>query len=117
MKTAMKRLWLLPVAAVLSACTGISNSQFQGESLAFGGDNILRGDVIRVIQLWEKGAFSCQKIDGVNAKIMDVKRPLGRVQAQEMWTIHACGGTHQYSISLREDARGETDFSVSLIPQ
>lgn len=99
----------------LAACAGLGNDKFSGESAAFGGDNILRNDVMQKIELWERSAFSCRSIGGVNGKIDSMKRVDGRLQSHETWTVQACGQSHTYRVNLREDERGETDFGVAYI--
>lgn len=105
---------LLVVIFVLSGCAGISNQAFSGESATYGGDNILRNDVAAVIRMAERSAFNCRRIESVHSKITRARKVRGRLQVQEVWTVRACGKSHRYRILLREDERGETDFSVGL---
>ena len=81
----------------------------------FGGDNILRNDVAKVIKQWESAAFLCQNIKAIDAKISDVKRVKGRMQSEEVWTVQACGQVHHYNVRMHEDERGETNFNVSFL--
>ena len=105
---------LFAVIFILSACAGISNQAFSGESATYGGDNIVRNDVVAVIRLAERSAFNCRRIESVHSKIIQARKVRGRMQVQEVWTVRACGKSHRYRILLREDERGETDFSVGL---
>lgn len=97
----------------LAACAGMGGGKFSGESATFGGNNILRNDVYELIRKWERSVFSCNTIERIHAQTDDLKRVEGRLQVLETWTVSACGQTHNYRINMREDARGETDFSVS----
>ena len=112
----MRKLIPLLVALTLSACSSLGNQAFSGESATFGGDNnILRNDVLKVVRTAEAASFNCRSIESVHSKINNAQKVHGRMQVRETWTVRACGQAHRYNIGLFEDARGETDFTVSLI--
>ena len=104
---------LLPGYALLAACATLGTT-FSGESATFGGDNILRDDVLAVIVKAQLSLNNCREINAVESKILSAKIVDGRRQVQEEWTVTACGKPQRYPISLREDAQGETDFTVGL---
>lgn len=111
----MKRYAAILSSAILASCAFVGDIQYGGQSTAFGGDNVLRNDVAKVIKQWESTAFLCQNIKAIDAKISDVKRVEGRIQSEEVWTVQACGQVHHYNVHMREDERGETDFNVSFL--
>ncbi len=111
----MPKLRLLLAALALSACTSLGNQAYSGESATFGSDNILRNDVTNTIRTAERGAFDCGQIQSIRSKILHARKVRGRLQVREEWAVQACGKTHRYQIGLFEDARGETDYTVSLI--
>ena len=108
--------WSGILLASLAGCAGLGQVAYHGESTTFGGDNILRNDVTRMITVQE-GAMNCRNISRINAKVDRAARRNNRWVVQETWIVHACGKTHRYTVSLREDARGETDFSVGFRPE
>ena len=89
---------------------------YHGESTTFGGNDILRNDVTRMIAVTE-AAQGCREIQRIAAQVERVTRPENRWLAQETWRVQACGKTHRYDVLLREDERGETDFSVGFRPE
>lgn len=111
----MKRYAAILSSAILASCAFVGDIQYGGQSTAFGGDNVLRNDVAKVIKQWESTAFLCQIIKAIDAKISDVKRVEGRIQSEEVWTVQACGQVRHYNVHMREDERGETDFNVSFL--
>ena len=111
----MKRYAATLCSAILASCALVGGIQYGGQSAAFGGDNVLRNDVAKVIKQWESAAFLCQNIKAIDAKISDVKRVKGRMQSEEVWMVQACGQVHHYNVRMREDERGETNFNVSFL--
>ena len=85
----MKRYAAMLSSAILASCALVGGIQYGGQSAAFGGDNVLRNDVAKVIKQWESAAFLCQNIKAIDAKISDVKRVKGRMQSEEVWTVQA----------------------------
>ncbi|MDO4640769.1 MAG: hypothetical protein Q4A84_03575 [Neisseria sp.] len=112
----MKTAFLLIPVVILSACASLSNTQFTGESASYNNDNILRNDVFAAIKRNENLAFQCRKINSVNAVINGASRPNGLLYVTETWTVQACGKIHAYDVTLRQDAKNETDFGVSFKP-
>jgi len=113
-----RRQWVggySPNAVAVAECALGGGIQYGGQSATFGGDNILRNDVAKVIKQWESAAFLCQNIKAIDAKISDVKRVKGRMQSEEVWTVQACGQVHHYNVRMHEDERGETNFNVSFL--
>ena len=111
----MRKLLPLLAALALSACSSLDNHASSGESATFGGDNILRDDVLKVVRTAEAASFNCRNIESVHSKINNAQKVHGRMQVRETWTVRACGQAHRYNIGLFEDERGETDFTVRLI--
>lgn len=101
-------LLFLPLLASCAATVG----SFTGESATYGGDNILRDDVTRVIRQWERSVNGCTKIDVVDAKVIRAQKVNGRFWIEEDWKVTACGKSTRYPVSMKEDEKGETDFTV-----
>lgn len=99
-----------------TACASINTVQFSGESATYGGDNILRDDVFAEIQRIEQLTQQCQKITAVNSQIIQAQQIDSLWQVQELWTISACGNSRDYPLELRQDAKGETDFTIRVTP-
>lgn len=97
---------------LLSACAA-SGVVFSGESATFGGDNVLRNDVLAMVRQFERYTFGCRRMSAVASEIIAKRKVRGRWQFDEEWRISACGTVRRYSVLLREDAQGETDFMVS----
>lgn len=109
------------MALVLSACSSLPTSTsgqfYQGNSTTYGNDNIVRNDVVNQIKKIERLAYSCNKVDSVNPKVVSVKQVKGLNHVNEIWQVQACGKTHTYPVSLRESASGGVDFTVSFKKQ
>lgn len=105
-------LWLS--ACLLSACAA-SGIAFSGESATFGGDNVLRNDVLAMVRRFEQDSFGCRKVKAVASEIVSKRKVRGRWRFDEVWQVSACGTVRRYAVLLREDAQGETDFSVTLV--
>ena len=106
-----KMLWLS--ACLLSACAA-GGIAFSGESATFGGDNVLRNDVLAMVRRFEQDSFGCRKVKAVASEIVNKRKVRGRWRFDEVWQVSACGTVRRYAVLLREDAQGETDFSVTL---
>lgn len=102
----------LMISAALSACASIDHQLFHGKSTTYNSDNILRNDVFKQIKRQERLAFHCNHITSVDSRIQNVQQIAGRFHVEEQWRIQACGKERVYHISLRQDERGETDFTV-----
>lgn len=111
-----KLIFLCIVSIFLSACTSTNNHFFKGKSATYDGDNILRNDVFAEIKRTERLAYQCHDIQSVNSRIEKVERINERLHVQEYWEIQACEKTPIYEIHMREDANGETDFTVRRLP-
>lgn len=99
-----------------AACAGVGSTAFSGESSTYGGNNVLRNDVFAQIRQVEGLMHQCRDISAVNSRIVSMSKPNGRMAAHEIWTITACGKQRDYPVWLREDERGETDFTVRATP-
>jgi len=97
-------------SALLFGC--VNAPQFYGNSLT---DPTLRNDVMKNVNLFFKVQESCSSINNVQTKVANVnKSGTGKIiGADELWTVNGCGKSVNYDIRLKNDAKGETDFSVS----
>lgn len=107
---------IIGFSILLSACSAINSSLFTGESATYHGDNILRNDIFANIQRIERLKNECSSIQSVNSRIENITQTDGRANVHEVWTINACGQTREYPIYMREDAQGETDFTIRIAP-
>lgn len=101
---------LVSIALFLGCATA---PQFAGNSVT---DSTLRNDVVRTVRPLFQINNSCNSIDNVQAKVVNLKKTTAGkiVGANELWTVNGCGKSANYDIRLQADAKGETDFSVSL---
>lgn len=97
-------------SSLLFGCA--SAPQFSGSSLT---DSTLRNDVMKNVNLFFKTQESCSSINNVQTIVANViKAGTGKIMgADELWTVNGCGKSVNYDIHLKNDAKGETDFSVS----
>ncbi|MCS4532900.1 hypothetical protein [Neisseria montereyensis] len=109
----MRYLSMLGLVFLLGACAGLGGSTYQGNSTAYGS-RTLRNDVMNNIKLFERGTYSCNSIQSVNAQVLDLKEVRGLVQALESWQVQACGQTHTYQVSLRQSSDGGTNIGVTF---
>ena len=65
-------------------------------------------------ELSRAGLFGCRKVKAVASEIVNKRKVRGRWRFDEVWQVSACGTVRRYAVLLREDAQGETDFSVTL---
>ena len=110
----MKPIFTAAALLLLTACASLGGTEFTGESATYGSDNILRNDVLNTVNQYERAAFDCRHVSAIHSRINQITKPEGRLSVKETWTVTACGKQHDYHISLRQDERGETDFSVGL---
>ncbi|OZY58279.1 hypothetical protein CJF39_17010 [Pseudomonas lundensis] len=109
------RFAILHCAFAAVALTGCAhNPQFSGQSVT---DPVLRQDVMKNVELLFSAMTQCRSIDAVNTSITGIHQlPSGAVErASETWDVTGCGVSKAYTVEMRSDARGETDFSV--LPQ
>ena len=97
-------------SSLLFGC--VSAPQFSGNSLT---DLTLRNDVMTTVSLIFKAQESCSSNNNAQTKVANVnKSGTGKIMgANELWTVNGCGKSINYDIRLQNDAKGETDFSVS----
>lgn len=107
----MKRFFGLILVLMLSAC--VSNGIFHGKSVTYDGDNILRNDIYWLIMRYQR-ALGCNQIDRIDTEIVHIERVDGRFQVEELWHVDACKSRYAYPVFMREDEKGETDFTVRM---
>ncbi|MDO4251195.1 MAG: hypothetical protein Q4C68_06765 [Moraxella sp.] len=94
-----------------------SNNQgvlFQGASISYDADGVLRNDVIQQIDMIEKNYYGCPAISSVKANVIGAVDQAGVVHVQELWQVSACQQNHAYTIEFTPNPNGGTDFSVSF---
>lgn len=106
----MKIIMIIGLMLSLQAC--LATTQFNGKSATFGGDNILRNDVMNSIRQYERSVSNCNEIEKVNSQIIEAKKVNGLMVVDEVWELTACGVESSYTVNLREDERGETDYRI-----
>ena len=101
------------VAAALNGCA--HHPQFAGQSVT---DPLLRQDVMKNVEMLFAAMTQCRTIDSVSTSIAGISQlPSGAVErANEIWNVTGCGVSKAFTVDLRADAKGETDFSVSAKP-
>ncbi len=106
-----KYLWVLLLGLIGCA---IIPAHISGQSASFGGDNILRNDLIAKLRQYERLFHQCHRIDAIHAQIIQTRKVNGLLVVDERWDIKACGQNRHYPIQLREDQKGETDFTITV---
>ena len=116
----MKNLLIIGLALSLSACMVSPDQQkslYTGKSVA---DPVLKNDVKKQIQEFFPALelSNCRKIDNIETSIVSIDtNAQGAIsQVFESWNVSACGTIYKYRISLRPDAAGEVDYSVTFPP-
>ncbi len=119
----MKTL-VIPVAVLMSQLIAgcATPLQYSGESTA---DPTLKSDIARLILNPFRVRSTCEKIDGIETKVTEVRPPipgdpsdlrrLGSVT--ETWTVNACGQLYAHRVLIAPSPKGGTDFVVSRWPR
>ena len=114
----MKQMLNIVIATLtLSACTVITAGFYEGESVTYDGDNILRNDVSKQIFNAEKIIYRCYHLETIQARILTMNVDNGLSRVSEEWEVTACGKQHVYDIFLNELPDKSVNFTLRLPPK
>ncbi len=106
----MTKPWWLVGLLCLSACTGLS---YSGQTVA---DAVLQNDVGRDVQKYFRMATGCGRAEQIQMRPQGAEITAnGRIiEVREVWQVRGCGRSMDFPVRMRPDARGETDYSITV---
>ena len=110
-------LLILTAAFTCSACTVFTADNYIGESVTYGGDNILRDQVSKKIFDAEKIIYRCYHLETVQARLLTTNIKNGLNHASEEWIVTACGKQHVYDVFFNELPDKSVNFTLRLPPK
>lgn len=104
----------LVACATTSHTTAQDKGFYQGQSVTYGIDNVLRNDVTKALKKIEKSYFSCKQQERITVQTISSKRSKDVFLIDEKWVVKGCNKVRTYPITFRDKGKKGTTFEVKI---